>query len=171
MPNAAFHIMSFFLRCRDLVRPRSRILEEVDIRPGNHVLDFGCAHGSYTFPVSESVGIDGKVYAQDIIQFALDIVRKKASRLKLYNITTVCSDCSTGIPDETVDIVLLYDVFHLLGDSEAVLKEIRRVLKTDGIVSFSDHHMSEEKIISGMTQGDIFWISEKGKYTFSFRKS
>lgn len=171
MPNAAFYIMSFFLRCRDLVRPRERILEEVDIRPGNHVLDFGCAHGSYTFLVSESVGPGGKVYAQDILQLALDAVRKKASRLKLNNITAVCSDCSTGISDETIDVVLFYDVFHLLGNPEAILKEIRRILKPDGIVSFSDHHMSEEKIISGMIQGDMFWISEKGKHTYSFKKS
>jgi len=162
--------MSFFLRCRDLIRPRYRILDEVDIRPGNHVLDFGCGHGSYTFSVSESVGDEGKVYAQEILQLALDMIAKKASKLKLENISTICSDCSTGLPDESIDVVLLYDVFHLLGDPCAVLKELWRVLSPDGVMSFSDHHMSDQKIISGVIQSSMFVLSERGKYTYSFRK-
>ncbi len=170
MPNTAFYIMSSLMRCRDLLRPRNRILEEVNIEQGNHILDFGCGHGSYTFIASESVGDEGKVYAQDVVRLALDMIEKKASKLKLDNISTICSDCSTGIPDESIDVVLLYDVFHLLGDPGAVLEELRRVLRPDGIMSFSDHHMSGRNILSCVTEDSLFSPSEKGKYTYIFRK-
>ncbi len=171
MPNAAFYIMSSLMKCRDLLRPRNRILEEVNIGQGNHVLDFGCGHGSYTFIASESVGGEGKVYAQDMVRLALDMIEKKASKLNLDNISTICSDCSTGIPDESIDVILFYDVFHLLGDPGAVLKELQRVLRPDGIMSFSDHHMSGSDILSGVTEGGMFSPSQKEKHTFVFRKS
>lgn len=170
MPNIAFYIMSSLMRCRDMIRPRNRILEELNIAPGNHVLDFGCGHGSYTFIAAESVGDEGKVYAQDAVRLAVDMIEKKASKLKLDNITAICSDCSTGIPDESIDVVILYDVFHLLGDSGAVLKELQRVLRPDGILSFSDHHMNGRDIISGVTEDNMFSPSEKVKYTYIFRK-
>lgn len=170
MPNAAFYIMSSLMRCRDLVRPRNRILEEVNISPGNHVLDFGCGHGSYTFIASESVGDGGKVYAQDVVRLALDMIEKKALKLKLDSISTICSYCTTEIPDESIDVVLFYDVFHLLGDPGAVLKELHRVLRLDGVMSFSDHHMSGRNILSGVTEDGMFSPSQKGKYTYIFRK-
>ncbi|MDI6886277.1 MAG: methyltransferase domain-containing protein [archaeon] len=50
-----------------------------------------------------------------------------------------------------VDVVLLYDTFHTLGDPNGVLEELHRVLKPDGILSFSDHHMKENEIVSEVT--------------------
>ena len=142
----------------------------MNIEPGNHVLDFGCGHGSYTFIASESVGDEGKIYAQDVVRLALDMIEKKASKLRLDNISTICSDCATGIPDEYIDIILLYDVFHLLGNPEAVLEELHRILRPDGVISFSDHHMSGRDILSGVTEDSMFSPSQKGKYTYIFRK-
>lgn len=62
---------------------------------------------------------------------------------KLANVETIHSDCKTGLPDNSVDAVLLYDTFHDLSDPDGVLEELHRVLKPDGILSFSDHHMKK----------------------------
>ena len=74
------------------------------------------------------------------------------------------------MPDNSIDVVLLYDVFHELSDPQAVLSELHRVLKQGGILSFNDHHMSEDKIISEVTSGQLFRLSRKGKKTYSFLK-
>lgn len=83
---------------------------------------------------------------------------------------TICSDCKTGLPDNSVDVVLLYDTFHVLNDPKGVLKELYRVLKTNGFLSFSDHHMKENEILSRVTNGGLFKLSRKGKRTYSFLK-
>ncbi len=75
------------------------------------------------------------------------------------------------MPDAGFDVVLLYDIFHMLEDPEGVLKELHRVLKTEGILSFSDHHMKEDKITSEVTAGGLFKLVKKGRKTYRFAKN
>ena len=67
-----------------------------------------------------------------------------------------------------MDVVLLYDTFHDLTNQKAVLEELHRVLKPNGILSFNDHHMEENEIVSKMTDEGLFGLSRKGERTYSF---
>jgi len=71
MSNFDFKFMSLGYKFRDLFLPRLNILEEVGIKPGFHVLDFGCGPGSYIIPLAKLVGESGKVYAMDIHPLAI----------------------------------------------------------------------------------------------------
>lgn len=51
IPKIGFILMSLAFKCRDMFRPRKKILDEVDIKPDSNVLDFGCGPGSYIEPV------------------------------------------------------------------------------------------------------------------------
>ena len=170
MSNLAFKFMTFLFRFRDLFLPRSNVLNEVGIRAGFHVLDYGCGPGSYSVIAAEMVGTTGKVYALDIHPLAIRRVQNIASRKKLANVVTIRSDCRTGLPDDSVDVVLLHDTFHTLSDPNAILEELHRVLKPNGILSFSDHHIREGKIISRVTETGLFRLSGKGNKTYSFLK-
>jgi ubiquinone/menaquinone biosynthesis C-methylase UbiE len=57
-----------------------------------------------------------------------------------------------------------------LSDQNGVLEELHRILKPNGILSFSDHHMKENEIISRVTNGGLFKILRKGKKTYGFLK-
>lgn len=170
MKDLHFKLMSFSYKFRDFFYPRENILKEVEIKPGYCVLDYGCGPGSYSILVSELVGKEGKVYALDIHPLATQRVQKKASKKGLTNIETILSDCATGLANNRVNVVLLYDVFHELSDPDGVLNELNRVLKPNGILSFSDHHLKEDEIISQVTDKGFFKFSEKGKKTYSFLK-
>ena len=170
MNNIAFKLMAFGFRFRDLLLPRRDVLNEIGIKPGFHILDYGCGPGSYSIIAAEMVGMAGKVYALDIHPLALRQVGNAASKKRLANIETIHSDCATGLPDDSIDIVLLYDVFHALSDRNEVLEELHRVLKPDGILSFSDHHMKEGEILSKVTDRGLFRLSAKGERTYSFLK-
>ncbi|PIU57091.1 MAG: SAM-dependent methyltransferase [Chloroflexi bacterium CG07_land_8_20_14_0_80_45_17] len=162
--------MSFGYKFRDLFLPRMNILKEVGIKPGFHVLDYGCGPGSYIIPLAELVSKSGKIYALDIHPLAIQTVQNIASKRQLTNVETICSDCKTGLPDNSVDVILLYDTFHDLSDPNGVLEELHRVLKPNQILSFSDHHMKENEIVSKVTNEGLFRLSRKGKRTYSFSK-
>jgi len=169
-PTWDFKFMSFGCKFRDLFLPRMNILKEVGIKPGFHVLDYGCGPGSYIIPLAELVSKSGKIYALDIHPLAIQTVQNIASKRQLTNVETICSDCKTGLPDNSVDVILLYDTFHDLSDPNGVLEELHRVLKPNQILSFSDHHMKENEIVSKVTNEGLFRLSRKGKRTYSFSK-
>ena len=167
-PDLNFRIMSFAFGLRDIFLPRRKILDEVGIQPGLSVLDYGCGSGSYITAAAELVGDGGKIYALDIHPLAVERARRIVSRNHLLNVETIRSDCATGLSDGSIDVVLLYDVFHKLNDPDAVLAELHRVLTPDGILSFSDHHLKEDAIVSGVTGSGLFELSEKGRKTYRF---
>jgi len=163
-----FRIMSLSYKLRDLLLPPMSILKEAGISMGDHVLDYGCGQGSYIVPLAELVGESSKIYALDIHPIAIQSVQKIASQKRLKNVQTVLSDCNTGLPSGSVDVVLLYDILHDLNDASKILAELHRVLKQKGMLSLSDHHMKEEEIISKIISGGLFELSQKGKKTCSF---
>jgi ubiquinone/menaquinone biosynthesis C-methylase UbiE len=164
MSNLHFRMMSLGFRFRDIFLQVQGILKESGIRPGLCILDFGCGPGSYSIAAAEMTGDSGKVYALDIHPLAVQSVQKRAAKKGLKNIETILSDCATGLPDESVDVALLYDTFHELGDQEEVLKELHRVLKPGGILSISDHHMKESEITDKIGSRGMFDLSGKGEY-------
>jgi ubiquinone/menaquinone biosynthesis C-methylase UbiE len=168
--NIGFKLMAFMFKFRDSFAPRKNILKEVGIKPGYHLLDYGCGPGGYITGASELVGKTGKIYALDINPLAIQSVKNIASKKKLTNVETILSDRKTGLPDNSLDVILLYDAFHGLSDPNGVLKELHRVLKPKGILSFSDHHLKEEEIVSKITKNGLFKLSKKGEKTHSFSK-
>lgn len=168
MSNLHFRLMSLSFKLRDFFSLREDVLGEVGIRPGFHVLDYGCGSGSYVVRAAELVGESGKVYALDIHPLAVQSVQNLASKKRLGNVETICSDCESGLPDSSVDVVLLYDTLHGLSDPSGVLEELHRMLKPNGILSFSDHHMKEDEIVSNLTNSGLFRLSGKGEKTHTF---
>jgi len=170
MKNSHFRFMTFGYVFRDLFRPRRKILDELEIKDGAYILDFGCGPGSYSVIAAEMAGATGKVYALDIHSLAIQRIQSTVAKKKLANIETILSDCDTGLEDNSMDIVLLFDIFHHLNNPNAVLKELHRVLKPEGILSFSDHHMKEPEITAGITDNGLFKLIRKGERSYIFGK-
>ena len=168
MSDLWFKLMALEFRIRDYLKPRAEILKEVGIKQGYHVLDFGCGPGGYILPASKLVSETGKVYALDVNPLAIKMVKNTVEKNGLKNVETILSECITGLPNESVDIVFLYDVFHDLENQTSVLEEIHRVLKQDGILSFNDHHLKEQEIRSMLTENKLFRLFRKDEHTYSF---
>jgi ubiquinone/menaquinone biosynthesis C-methylase UbiE len=162
--------MSLMFKIRDIIRPRKNILKEADLKPGFHVLDFGCGPGGYIRPLARIIGPSGKIYALDMNPQAIESVKALAAKSKLANVETILSDGLTGLPDGSIDAVLLYDVFHHLSRPNDVLAEFRRILKAGGTLSVSDHHLTGEDITSGVTAGGYFRLSKQGEKVHNFTR-
>lgn len=162
--------MSLSYKIRDLYRPRSRIVGEVRIKNGSRVLDYGCGPGGYVMPVIKLIGDTGVLYALDIHPLAIKSVKMLISKKGLSNVQVILSDCNTGLTDESIDVVLLYDILHDLQNRDKVLAELHRVLKPEGVLSVSDHHLKDEELINGITGEGLFKLTKKGRNTHSFTK-
>ncbi len=170
MSSIGFKLLSLMFKVRDIFRPRLDLLKEVGIESGFCILDYGCGPGSYIVPLAELTGPSGKIHTLDINPLAIKEVKKIVARKGINNIETIESDCNTGLSDNHVNVVLLYDTFHDLSQPDDVLRELHRVLKTGGTLSFSDHHMNEKDIIESVTNTGMFKLSKKGKRTYSFSR-
>jgi ubiquinone/menaquinone biosynthesis C-methylase UbiE len=152
MNRYSFKIMTLVLRLRDIFSPPQRTLGQIDdIRPGAHILDYGCGPGSYSITASELVGPTGKVYAVDTHPLAVQGVHKKAVEKGISNIDTMLTDCKLDIPDASIDVVLLIYVLHDFKDPASILSEVGRVLKHDGILVVKDQNLDNDKVISIVT--------------------
>jgi len=129
------------------------------MRAGQVVLDFGCGEGNYTRPAARIVGACGTVYALDKNSSALDALMQAAGEDGLTNIQRVDTAGTLSLPlgDTSVDVVLVYDVLHLVGpsrqagkpvnrstvtDRRRLLKELHRVLRPAGLVSAYCPHLA-----------------------------
>lgn len=132
----------------------SRALEmfqQIGIRRGHTVLDFGCGSGTYTIPVGKIVDEQGGVYALDKDNEALDELMQKAESAGLKNIKRMetSGKLEINLADESVDVVLLFDVFHSFyfpqaEDRRRLLGEIYRIMKPSAFVSVWPKHMESE---------------------------
>lgn len=165
--NLHFKLMSLTLKMRDWFLSPKKILKEAGVKSGLRVLDFGCGPGSFTIAAAEMVGESGKVYALDFHPLAIDKIKKRASCKGLDNIQTIHSSCTTGLKNASVDIALIYDMLHEAEEPDKILVEVHRVLKPDGVLSFSDHHL---KTVSKVSDSGLFELLSKNKRTYSFLK-
>ena len=168
--NLNFRLMALTFKLRDLLWPRRPILAEAGIAPGNTVLDFGCGPGSYVRGAADLAGPGGKVYALDVHPLALAAVRALVEKHGLGNVEVIAGGAAIPLPDAGVDTVILHDVYHELAEPEAAMREIHRVLKPGGALSFSDHHMKGGEIETELTRDGLFEHAARGARTHRFRK-
>lgn len=106
------------------------------IKEGMMIADFGSGAGYFTILLGQRVGKDGKVFALDIQESALDNVRVKAKAAGLENIETIRSNLevldSSGLADNSQDMVLLANILFQSEKKGEIIKEAVRVLKSGG---------------------------------------
>jgi len=170
MPRAGFAIMKTVLTMRSLFKKPERTLREMGLRKGQTFLDYGCGIGSFSIPAAKMVGDDGIVYALDIHPLAIKAVEKKIKKKQIANIKTILSARETGLPDESVDVVLLYDVLQMISDKEKLLEELHRVLKSGGVLFATAEHLDPNEFMNIFAWGNLFTLIEQRGEVFRFKK-
>ena len=170
MPDIAFKVMSFFLGLHHRFMDIGKRLEESGVQRGQTVLDFGCGPGHFTIAAAKRVGETGGVYALDIHPLAVKSVEGKARKEGLSNITTILSDRDTGLPDESVDVVLLYDTIHMIADKRALLEELHRIVKPGGALSIWVGHMKVDDVVEIVEKSDLFALRDRRGAVLNFEK-
>ncbi|MBC8521034.1 MAG: methyltransferase domain-containing protein [Methanomicrobia archaeon] len=170
MPGIGFAIMKTVLTLRSLFKKPERTLREMGLQKGQTLLDYGCGIGSFCIPAAKMVGDDGVVYALDIHPLAIRTIERKIKKRKIANIKTILSDRETGLPDESVDVVLLYDVLQMVSDKDKLLDELHRVLKSGGILFATAEHLDLNEFMNIFAKEKLFTLAEQRGEVFMFKR-
>jgi ubiquinone/menaquinone biosynthesis C-methylase UbiE len=116
----------------DRQKPRD-IVDALDLKPGGTVADIGTGVGFMLPYLSHAVGDKGHVIGEDIQSDFLDKAKTKAQLSRLNNVQFVLgTDRDPKLPADSLEGVLVLDVYHHLDYPEAMLEHIRDSLLSDG---------------------------------------
>lgn len=116
----------------ELQHPRD-IIDAMGLKPGGVVADVGTGVGFMIPYLSHAVGDTGQVIAEDIQSDFMDKARMKAQLEHLTNVKFVIgTDMDPKLPADTLQAVLVLDVYHHFDYPEAMLAHIRDSLLSDG---------------------------------------
>ena len=146
------------------------LLTTAGLKPGQQVLEVGCGPGFFTIPAAKIVREAGHVCALDINAAAVEHVRSKIARSGLANVEVKLADASeTGLARDCVDVVFLFGVMLALRDVNKVLREMHRVLKSEGTLSIQSG-MAENEVRRIVSANGLFGFREKTKRVLVFEK-
>ncbi|NOU21893.1 MAG: class I SAM-dependent methyltransferase [Methyloglobulus sp.] len=125
---------------RDTWQKPQAVLTKLAIMPGSKVADLGAGGGYFTQYLSGAVGTQGKVYAVDIDDTALDIIKAEISTRGLSNVLPIRAKANDAKLPEPVDLVFSSDTYHHIQDRVTYFRSLQRYLKPDGRVAILDFH-------------------------------
>ena len=109
------------------------ILKELNILPGQTIMDVGCGNGYMTKEFSKLVHHSGKVFAIDCAKEAIENLKEET---RGTNIEPIEADITkiTPVDEKSVDLIYLSTVFHIFSKEqiEDFQKEVKRLLKPNG---------------------------------------
>jgi SAM-dependent methyltransferase len=113
-------------------KPRD-IVDALDLKPGSSVADVGTGTGFMLPYLSHAVGDTGHVLGEDIQNDFLDKAKMKVRLDRLANIQFILgTDHDPKLPADTLEGVLVLDVYHHFDYPEAMLEHIHDSLLSDG---------------------------------------
>jgi ubiquinone/menaquinone biosynthesis C-methylase UbiE len=125
----------------------SRLMKALKIKAGQKIADIGAGSGYFTFRLSRLVSPKGKVYAVDIQPEMLAIMRKRMKEQNLTNIELVRgTEKDPRLPDESVDLILLVDVYHEFSYPWEMTAAMVKALKPGGRMVFVEYRMEDPRV-------------------------
>lgn len=117
---------------RDEEENTSLAIDHIPASPHSIIADVGAGSGYYTFRLSAKVP-KGKVYALDIQEGMLDILRTRKEQLGDTRVEVqACTETSLLLPPKSLDIALMVDVYHELAFPREMLQSLYTCLRDTG---------------------------------------
>jgi ubiquinone/menaquinone biosynthesis C-methylase UbiE len=132
------HVMSHFgidwleREEREMEENTSLLLKNLALKPGMVVADIGAGSGYHSALLSKMVGT-GKVFAVDVEPEMIAYLNARIKQEKLSRIIPVLStEQKVSLPENTIDMMLLVDVYHEFSFPYEMALSMRAALKPGG---------------------------------------
>lgn len=114
-------------------------LEKIGFLEDQTLCDIGAGTGIFTIPGANIT--KEKVYALEISDDMLSIIKDKIMEKGLGNIQLVkVKDDSFDLPSSSIDLALMVTVLHEIEEKKNLLREVKRILKTEGRLAIIEFH-------------------------------
>ncbi len=145
---------------REAEEAPSLLVKSLNLKPGNVVADIGAGSGYLSFMMAKPVGATGKVYAEDIQQEMLDIVKQKAKQNGIKNVIPwMGTETDPKLPPGSVDLIILVDVYHEFDKPYEMTANMVKCLKKGGRLVFVEYRKEDEnvpiKLVHKMTEAQV----------------
>ncbi len=148
---------------RAIYDQRFAILDAMELEPGMDVADIGAGSGLIARLIAQRVAPGVVVYAVDISKNMIDRIEKTAREEEIPNLKAVLGKPrSPSLPPNSVDVICIIVSYHHFEYPAAMLAEIRKALRPDGLLMLIDF-----KRIEGVSPDFVLEMVRAGEGTFT----
>ncbi len=163
MSDTSFKLMNLIFRVIDCTYPYiDKRIKKFAVEPRMTVVDYGCGPGRYTTRLAKLVGKQGKVFAIDIHELAIEAVKKRIDKYGLQNVVPILAKgYNSTLPDHVADVVCAIDMFHVIKNNTEFLAELKRITKKDGLLVIDDGHQRRSVTKTNILESGLWDIFEQ----------
>jgi len=122
---------------RDAWQKPDEILDALHLAPASSVADIGAGTGYFSVRIATRIP-DGKIFAADIEPDMVRYLDERAKREHLSNIIPVQASADAANLPEPVDIVLVVDTYHHIGNRTEYFAKLKSLLRSGGRLAIVD---------------------------------
>ena len=150
------------------------MLRELGLRPGMNVADVGAGTGYYARRMAPLTGPTGTVYAVDVQPEMIRMLTDLAQKSGLANIKPVLAALdNVRLPDASIDLAIMVDVYHELEFPYEVMQSIVRALKPGGKIVLVEYRAEDRavpiKALHKMSEAQV--RDEAGQHALTYERT
>jgi ubiquinone/menaquinone biosynthesis C-methylase UbiE len=109
--------------------------------------DVGAGVGYFTLRMAKRVAPTGKVYANDVQPGMLRRLRQRAAAEGITNIETILgTETDPRLPANTLDLIIMVDVYHEFSRPQEMLQALKTALKPDGRLILLEYRKEDPSV-------------------------
>jgi ubiquinone/menaquinone biosynthesis C-methylase UbiE len=131
-------------------QPPDLVLKTIGIKPGMIIGEVGAGRGRYTLHIASRIGPSGMIYANDIEKDYLQAIERRCADHGLTNVKTILGGLTDPkLPPAALDMVIMVNVVHCLAEPVPLLQNIRKSLKSDGMIAIVEGSLEKFPAAAG----------------------
>lgn len=136
------------------------LVELLKLKPGDVVADIGAGTGYISWRMARKVAPKGKVLAVEIQQEMLDRLEAAMKQRGITNVIGLLGKIDNpNLPTNSVDLVIMVDVYHEFSHPREMMQAIVGALKPGGRAAFVEYRAEDPKVpikeVHKMTEAQV----------------
>ena len=121
-------------------------IQKMNLAPDAIVADIGAGSGYFSFRIASGLPA-GKVYSVEVQDEMISYLNNKKKETGVGNVIVVKGDSmNVRLPDQTIDIAIMVDVYHELSWPREIIQSIRKSLKPSGKILLIEYRGEDPSI-------------------------